>query len=80
MSKTQAKTHAKGIKLSEEKKKTKVEKRLMHKDLSEGQMQKLVEYRRNYYLTHNKWLLNCFVDTLKILGQLNLFHGLFIEI
>ena len=36
------------------KKKTKVEKRLMHKDLSEGQMQKLVEYRRNYYLTHNK--------------------------
>ena len=54
MSKTQAKTHAKGIKLSEEKKKTKFEKRLMHKDLSEGQMQKLVEYRRNYYLTHNK--------------------------
>ena len=37
--------------------------------------QKLPEFRRNYYLTHkgNYWA------TLKILGWLNLFHGLLLE-
>ena len=41
---------------------------------------KLVEYRRNHYMTHNKQLLSFFTDFLKILGQLNMFHGLALEI
>ena len=42
---------------------------------------KLIEYRRNYYMAHNKLLLGHSVDFLKILGQLSfLFHGLVLEI
>ena len=41
----------------------KKEKRKRHnKNLSEQQKQKLVEYRRNYYLTHSKQLLRDFLD------------------
>ena len=41
----------------------KKEKRKIHnKNLSEQQKQKLVEYRRNYYLTHSKQLSRDFLD------------------
>ena len=41
----------------------KKEKRKRHnKNLSEQQKQKLVEYRKNYYLTHSKQLLRDFLD------------------
>ena len=37
-----------------------------NKNLSKEQKQKLVEYIRNYYITHKKWLLGHFIDILKI--------------
>ena len=80
------KKHMKDIKIFLRKKKTKgekrpgkdnqnfteeeKEKRCNKNHLSEEQKQKLDEYRRNYYLTHKKYLLRDFVDFLKILGQL----------
>ena len=33
-----------------------------NKNLSEEEKQKLTEYRRNHYLTHNKYLLRELVD------------------
>ena len=54
------KKHVKDIKMFLKKKKKKGEKKLeidieiVLKNLSEEKKQKLVEYRRNYYFTHNK--------------------------
>ena len=52
---------------------------MRNRNLSEEKKQKLVEYRKNHYLTHNK-LLRDFLDFLKTLIQLNLFHELMLEI
>ena len=67
----------KNIKIFLKKKKVKDEKRSETeiKILFEEQKHILLEYMKKYYLAHKKWLL----VTLKILGQSNLFHGLFLE-
>ena len=52
-----------------------------NKNLTKEQKKKLVEYRRNYHITHNEKTIGQFLDFLKILGQFNFsFHGLVLEI
>ena len=41
-----------------------------NKNLSEEQKQKVVEYRKNYHIMHNKELLGQVVDFSKIIGLL----------
>ena len=54
---------------------------IRNENLSEEQKQRLGEYVRNYYKTHNKQLLGHFVEFLKIFEQLHfLFYGLVPEI
>ena len=52
-----------------------------YQKLCKRQKQKLVEYRRSYYIKHSEHPLDHFVDILKILRQLDfLFLALILEI
>ena len=52
----------KDIKISkEEKDKRQKKTRERYQNLSEEEKQKLLEYMRNYYLAHKKYIFSCFV-------------------
>ena len=56
------KNHVNDIKISkEEKDKRQKKARERYQNLSEEEKQKLLEFMRNYYLAHKKYIFSCFV-------------------